>query len=390
MDNISAHSSQDDKATHQIECTECALIVDVPKLTHRQKASCPRCGSLLTTYYEDAHSRSLAYGISSFIMLLMVLPFEFISFSARGREQSIDLMSSIGALIQSDYLLLAIFQLTAIFIIPSLILIGILYLLIPLHFGKSPPYHHIVYRLIFGLVPWSMSEIFLLGVLVALVKMTSMAEIQVGFSFYAYILFTLCLLASLLYLDRHQLMLSLSLDYEVHRIKTQSKNKSKSHSIQRTWALLITAVMLYIPSNTLPIMTTRILGQEEPNTILKGVVALWESGSYPIASIIFIASIVVPILKLIMLAWLNYSVQSNSEILHRQRTLCYRITEFIGRWSMIDVFVVAILVSLIQLGNTMTIYPGPAALAFCGVVITTMFAAMTFDTRLIWEKNNKQ
>jgi paraquat-inducible protein A len=380
-------TSHDQTKSNGLHCPECGLIVDIPQLTHKQKATCPRCSYVLSSFHENAHTRSLAYAVSGFLMLFLVLPFEFVSFSARGQQQSIDLLASLGTLIESDYLAIALFQFIAIFIIPATILLSILYLLIPLQFDYKLPFYKQVYRLIFGLVPWSMAEIFLLGVLVALIKMTSMAEVHVGLSFYAYIGFTLFLLASLLYLDKHQLMLALGVEQDpVQQTSKHEKQNQRSRSIQRTWALLATAVMLYIPSNLLPVMTTRILGREEPNTILGGVVALWESGSYPIATIIFIASVVVPILKLMMLGWLNYSVQTGSALLNRQRILCYRITEFIGRWSMIDVFVVAILVSLIQLGNTMTIYPGPAAIAFCCVVIITMFAAMTFDTRLIWEQ----
>lgn len=157
------------------------------------------------------------------------------------------------------------------------------------------------------------------------------------------------------------------------------------NSIQRTWAYLVTAIVLYLPANLLPIMSTTLLGKSSSNTILSGIVVLWEHGSYPIALIIFIASVLIPIAKLLVMCWLCYMVQNKSPMLLRERTLLYRITEFIGRWSMIDVFVVAILVSLVHLGNLMTIYPGPAALSFAGMVVATMMAANSFDPRLIWD-----
>ena len=157
------------------------------------------------------------------------------------------------------------------------------------------------------------------------------------------------------------------------------------NSIQKTWAYLITALLLYLPANLLPIMSTTLLGKTSSNTILSGIVVLWDHGSYPIALIIFIASVLVPIAKLLVLCWLCYMVQNKSVVLLRERTLLYRITEFIGRWSMIDVFVVAILVSLVHLGKLMTIYPGPAALSFAGMVVATMLAANSFDPRLIWD-----
>jgi paraquat-inducible protein A len=132
-------------------------------------------------------------------------------------------------------------------------------------------------------------------------------------------------------------------------------------------------------------MTTTLLGSGSSDTILSGVAVFWSHGDYPIALIIFIASIVIPLAKLFSLSWLCFSVMSNRKLRPRQVTRLFRMTEFIGRWSMVDVFVVAILVALVQLGNIMTIQPGPAAIAFAMVVIVTMFAVMSFDPRLIWD-----
>lgn len=156
------------------------------------------------------------------------------------------------------------------------------------------------------------------------------------------------------------------------------------NSIQETWAWLITSVILYIPANFLPIMYTTFLGKTTESTIFGGVVILWRHGSYPIALVIFVASVFVPIGKIFILTWLCVSVQIGSTLALPQKARLYRITEFVGRWSMVDVFVVGILVALIQLGNIMTILPGAAALAFAAMVATTMFAANAFDPRLIW------
>ncbi|MCW8875519.1 MAG: paraquat-inducible protein A [Kangiellaceae bacterium] len=167
--------------------------------------------------------------------------------------------------------------------------------------------------------------------------------------------------------------------------KLHSRNK---HSLQNTIALLFTGFLFYIPANVMPIMYTNLLGQKTGNTILGGVITLWQQGSYPIALIIFIASVLVPIGKMIALAWLCYGVATDRFSSYQKHHTLYRLTEFIGRWSMVDVFVVAILVALIQMGNLMSIYPGVAAIAFAGMVIATMLAAMTFDPRLIWDPVN--
>lgn len=158
-----------------------------------------------------------------------------------------------------------------------------------------------------------------------------------------------------------------------------------TNSLQRTVALLITAIILYIPANVLPIMNTLQLGAGEPATILGGVVILIKLNSYPIAAVIFIASVMVPIAKMLTIAYLVFSVKSHRQFGARQRTLIYRLTEFVGKWSMVDVFVVAILVALVRLQGLIVIQPGSAAIAFAGVVVLTMLSAHAFDVRLIWD-----
>lgn len=167
----------------------------------------------------------------------------------------------------------------------------------------------------------------------------------------------------------------------------------KPGSIQRTLALLITATILYIPANILPIMVTDQLGSATPSTIIGGVVLLINMGSVPIAAVIFIASVMVPVGKLIALYYLCWSVSRGRPINPRQRTVMYRITELIGKWSMVDVFVVAILVALVNLGGLLAIHPGAAAVSFAAVVIVTIIAAESFDPRIIWDeldRNNNE
>jgi len=157
------------------------------------------------------------------------------------------------------------------------------------------------------------------------------------------------------------------------------------HSIQRCVALIATAILLYLPANLLPIMTTDQLGRATDRTIVGGVIELVELGSYPIAGVIFAASVIVPVGKLAALIWLCWSVRFRHVRSKAQRTVLYRITEFVGKWSMTDVFVVAVLVALIHLGGVLRVTPGPAALAFGAMVIVTMLAAESFDPRLIWD-----
>jgi len=159
----------------------------------------------------------------------------------------------------------------------------------------------------------------------------------------------------------------------------------KPNSISRTWALIIAAFIFYIPANVLPITIVISFGKAQSDTIMSGVIYFIKTGMWPIALVIFVASIFVPFVKLIILIFLLVSVQRKSLWRQKDRTRLYRITELIGRWSMVDVYVVTILVALVNLGSLATIHAGPAAVFFAAVVVITMFAAMAFDPRLIWD-----
>ena len=157
-------------------------------------------------------------------------------------------------------------------------------------------------------------------------------------------------------------------------------------SIGASWAWLLTALILYFPANLLPIMVTRSLFGDEHDTIMSGIIYFWTTGSYDLACIIFTASIGVPVFKLFSLALLALSVQFGWGAGARWRVALYRVVEFIGRWSMLDVFVVTLMVGLVRFQGLATIEAGPAAAAFAGVVIFTMLSAKSFDPRLIWDR----
>lgn len=160
----------------------------------------------------------------------------------------------------------------------------------------------------------------------------------------------------------------------------------KPHSLQRTCALLLAASILYIPANTMPIMTVSEVGGTTTSTIMGGVATFWQTGSYLIAAIIFVASVIIPVVKIVALVWLCAAAAGKVRPSPKVLGKVFWFTEVVGRWSMVDVFVVAIMVALVQIGAFMTITPGPAALAFAAVVVLTMCAAMSFDPRLLWDR----
>ena len=160
----------------------------------------------------------------------------------------------------------------------------------------------------------------------------------------------------------------------------------KHDSINRAWALLIAAFVMYIPANTEPMMRTTSLGNVSADTIMEGVIYFLSHGDYLIGVVIFAASIMLPLLKMIALAYIFIMAQSRSTERRMEQTNLYKLAEILGKWSMLDIFVVGLMAGLVQLGSLTTIEPGPACIAFAAVVILTMIAEMVFDPKLIWDQ----
>ncbi len=159
----------------------------------------------------------------------------------------------------------------------------------------------------------------------------------------------------------------------------------KRGSVQRTWAYLIAAAICYIPANILPVLTTTTAYGTESDTILQGVVLLWTPTGWPLSLIVLIASIMIPSAKILALIYLLITAQRGSVENTEQRVRLYRMIEFIGRWSMVDVFVDTFTAALIQLQPLMSVEPGPGLIFFAAVVVLTMLAVDSFDPRLLWD-----
>jgi paraquat-inducible protein A len=159
----------------------------------------------------------------------------------------------------------------------------------------------------------------------------------------------------------------------------------RPHSLATTAALTIGAALLYVPANLLPVMHMTTFFGEEDDTIMSGVLSLMQEGSWPLALLVFVASIVVPLLKLLAMTWLLLSVVRRSRVHVAQRSRLFRFVEFIGRWSMLDVYAISLLAALVQIRSLATIRVGTGALAFGAVVVLTMLAAQSFDERLLWD-----
>ncbi len=397
-------------------CHECDLPHVVRELSKGQSANCGRCGAHLYDTHSEDVDKPLGWVITGLILFLIANSFPFMTFSMEGREQTNILISGSLEFWNAGYGELAFLVFLASVCLPLISLLAMAYLLLPLKAGRIPWKATRVLRLVIALRPWAMMEVYMIGVIVAIVKLTDFADIELGYGFYAFIMLIVVVTAANVSLNPTSLWRRIGniteTDYDLNMSGSlggchacghvmphahphwiggacprcaAALHHRKPDSISRAWALLIAAAILYIPANIYPIMTVISFGQGAPDTIISGVIHLIEANQWPIAILVFFASIFVPMLKISVITYLLISIQMGSTWRPRQRTLAYRLTEVVGRWSMIDIFMISILVALVKLDAVATIEAGPGAVAFAAVVILTMLSAMCFDPRLIWD-----
>jgi paraquat-inducible protein A len=401
-----------------IRCHECDLLQTIPALAPGGEAACSRCDSTLVCHKPEGFQRAFILYLTALILLGLANAFPLITLKVQGQIQSSHLMSGAIDIYRDGMWEIAAAVILFVVIVPLCkILIGIA-VTGPLTFGRTVRGAHALYRLFDALHPWSMMEIFLLGVLVAYTKLMDLATVEFGISMFCFVALILVMIMADAAVDPHDVWERLA---KAPRVPVPSASergalvgchachlvcrlpslgaadgaecprcggvlhRRKPESLARTAALLITAAILYIPANIYPVMTFSSLGSGEPSTILGGVEELIAANMWPLAAIVFTASILVPVLKLISMTYLVLSTRYRSRWRLKDRTRIYRLNEFVGRWSMVDVFVITLLVALVQLGSIATIVPGEGIIAFAGVVVLTMLAALSFDPRLMWD-----
>lgn len=397
----------------QIACHHCDQICHIPELGHNQQALCPACNGAVAQSIDGHHEYLMPMSIAALILLGLSIPFKFVSFSKQGLYQSIRLPDAADMMLQYGHPFLAGLINLTIILLPASILILILLVQSRLVSVLPKSAQIISGKALFLARQWSMPEIFLVGVLVSLIKITSLADVSIGPSFWAFSGFVICFIFSLLKLDRKAIWdhITHHAEFLMHFATTRAVDDNLAacpqceiltqqarcprcatavvvrdpHNLQKTIALTITAAILYIPANVYPIMTTVFFSDREPSTIIGGVAILWHSGSYPIALVILIASVIIPLAKLTTLVILAWVVKRQCRFNRLSFTKIYSIVEFLGKWSMVDVFVVAILVALVHLTGIMEVIPGPGAIFFSAMVIISMLAAHIFDPKQLWD-----
>jgi paraquat-inducible protein A len=402
-----------------IACEHCASIFRRQDLGPGEQASCSRCGSLLWRYSRLTVSGWLALALTALIVFLIANAYPVAIMRVQGMVQDASLPDALIVTWRQGHWVVATMTGLAGFVLPLLQLCLLIWVLLPLAGGRRPPGFHGAMRLLGLLRPWCMVPVFLLGVLVAVVKLAAMAAVSpgTGLAGFAVLTILLTLLGRLsphtiwhyaeekgvvpIHVAQEQAGHVLTGCHVCGQVQALPEHAPealhhcrrcdavlhlrKPDHLARTWALLIAASILYIPANVLPVMNVASLLGDSSHTILGGVIELWQMGSWDIALIVFIASVLVPMTKLLSLAALAWAVQRDSPDGLRQRTKLYGVVEFIGQWSMLDVFVVILLAALAHFQGLMEISAGTGAGAFGMVVILTMLAAMSFDPRRGWD-----
>lgn len=403
-----------------ITCHECGLEHHLPRLQTGATALCRRCGSVLLRHRPPTFERALALTFAGLILFVIANVFPFLGIQIGSHVQETTLLTgAVEMYLQGKWILSLIVGFTTI-LAPGLLLGLLLYLLLPLQLGRVPPFLPRALRLAIALREWTLMDVFMLGILVAAVKVANLATLIPGIALVSFLILIFVLAGAQAAMDTDRIWAMVPvprkhavaavhgepLECLVCHLSVAPPVDAKRHvscprclaplhhrkpdSLQRTWALLIAAVIFYIPANLLPVMVVTTLGVAESDTIMSGVLYFLHGGEWYLALVIFVASIFVPFVKMGMLTYLLVSVHKQSRSRPRQRTQIYRFTEAVGRWSMVDVYVVSILVALVQMGNLSTIDAGWGAVFFAGVVILTMLAAMSFDPRLIWDAVDKR
>jgi paraquat-inducible protein A len=404
------------------ECHDCGHFQIVPPMEPGSTARCPRCNAILRRTHHRSLTRALALNVTALALLAISLSGSLMTVSSFGMYRTATMLSGPQGMESYGVWELALAVAFTTILAPLVRVALVTYVLAGLRMARPPRHLRAAFRWAQHLRPWSMIEVYLLGVFVAYTEMPSLVHIDIGVSVYSLIALMLILVIGDVVLDRQLVWEEMerrgipddAVDHAAvalagpragavgcHTCGQVSLPEPGVHAhcprcgaglehrrpggVPRCWALSIAAAVLYIPANILPVMTFTQLGSGSPHTIIGGAEELLNAGLWPLALLVFLASIAVPCLKLAGLTLLMVTTQRGSSWQLRERTMIYRIVNTIGRWSMIDIFMESILIALVQFGSIITIGPGLGAVAFCGVVIMTMIAAEGFDPRLMWD-----
>ena len=401
-----------------LACPDCDLLHRAGPPPRGSMQACARCGAVLDHGRHAALGRVLALHLTALILFFLANAFPLMALRLHGTVREASIPGCARILASLGWPWLSAILLTTVILGPLLQLGGTVAVLQQLVRGRSAAWTAHAFRILEEFRAWGMVEVFLLGVIVSYSKLAKLAPVAPGPSMYALGGFIFMAALAVSSLDPRavweatgspadpalpppgsggqsarksglQGCLACGLVEPIDRHACSrcgsTLHSRKPESTARTWALLITAAILYIPANTLPVTQVMNLGRPHEDTILSGVVYFLETGSWPLALLIFVASVVVPLVKFVILVFLLLSVRLRSRWRPRWRAGLYRLTEMVGRWSMVDIFAITLMVAMLRMGSLASVAPRPGAMAFALMVVATILAVRSFDPRLVWD-----
>ncbi|WP_158747490.1 paraquat-inducible protein A [Acidisphaera sp. L21] len=410
---MTERSTQPAPTDHERECPDCGLFQRIPRLPPNGEANCLRCDATLRRTRVRSFDKTLALSLTSLVLYWVAVTAPFLSVDIVGRQRETTMLSlPVAFWEEGAWELALIVGVTA--IIMPLVKIGVMVaVMVGLRTANPPRSLPLMFKWYRRVGPWAMVEVFLLGVFVAFTRLGAIATVDVGIALYAVAALMMTMVAADYYLDDDEIWhamearglvppaeigpgtpIGCDVCGRVHYGQDGDRctrcdsvvRSRKPNSIVNTWALLAASALLYIPANAFPVMTITRLGKGNESTILGGAQELLDAGMWPLALLVFVASIMVPLLKLFSMSVMLMTAQRGSSWRLHDRTVVFRLVDFIGRWSMIDIFMMATLVGLVRAGAIASITPGLGAICFGSVVVLTMFAVTCFDPRVMWDR----
>jgi paraquat-inducible protein A len=392
----------------RIACPDCGLVQWLPEIAAGQVAQCVQCAKMLTRRSRGGIDVPLTLAVAALVLLIPANLAPLMSVSERGAQRENWLSTGVATLWTSGYEFLALLVAAFTIVIPFLYLALLVTVLGSIRFG-GPPRLGRVFRWSENLRPWMMIEVYLVGACVAYSRLQKIAFVNVGLGGWCLMASAFALLLFTAKLDERRIWDALAprrpfaagtaaisciaCELPVPEARALERcprceavlHDRKPFALHRTTALVMAGFVLLIPANLLPILTVEQLGSIDPNTILGGIRELIRANLWPLAVIVFVASVIVPLMKLFGLSWMLLLTHQRSARYLVGRTRLYRVIDLIGRWSNIDIFMLSILVALVRFGALSQVRAGYGAMAFGAVVIVTMVASRAFDSRLMWD-----
>lgn len=412
-------------------CPDCDLLLSFSMILARHSLRCPRCGCPVHKGSTDSINTTLALSATGLLLYFPAILLPLMTFETLGMSDSGNVLDTLISFYENGYYFVALITLISAVLFPLLLLSLVFTVSLLLRNPRYRTFLSRLFRIYIFLEEWAMVEIYLLGIMVTIMKMRHTTDIHFDQGFFCFIALVLITMGIASVIDKEQIWSQLSsseptkpnaqvfahgvtgdileqtaldagmvlchvcrqmqpgptgITAVLHCCRCGARvHDRRPDSISLTWALILTSAIMLIPANILPIMQVEFLGVPENSTIIDGIIFFFKEGSYHIGLIILTASVLVPIFKIIGLTILLQTIRSKKSNHLREKTMLYRFIAFIGRWSMLDIFVIAQLTVLVNFGFLSSIHAAPAATYFCIVVTSTMFAATTFDPRLMWD-----